>query len=202
MMEKSSSLQSNMRNTGRRCFLSDLKTGYMWAMECLGVLTVSWLAQKHSASVHIGNTFLYNSHTDILLSCTCSVMKCNPGTSNIKQTGKWFPLSDPWPYHAESRDAAVLPTSTFLSLDRTPCAAGVNTYLNITVKQQATCASLVSLKSLHFKTVLEVYSTQCELQHLCGLLFCWLFYQAVPVLDSRVPTPVGVASPALNTRLW
>lgn len=84
----------------------------------------------------------------------------------------------------------------FLGLDRTPCAAGVNTYLNITVKQQATCASLVSLKSLHSKTVLEVYSTQCELQHLCGLLFLMTVLSGNSCSGFQSPYTCGCGQPS------
>lgn len=81
-------------------------------------------------------------------------MQICPGTSNTRQTLMWFPLSDPSPYHAKSEDASAPRTSMSPGLGQTMSAAGVNTYLRITVKPLATCAKSVSLKSL------KVYSKQ------------------------------------------
>lgn len=163
-MEGNCSLQSNMRSTRGRCCLSEWETGCTRALGCQGVSTANSLALRRSASVRTGSTLLSNTWNQTSFSRTLhhthgrtwwthlGVMPFCPGTSNIRPTLKWFPPADPWPYHARSEDVIVLLTSMFPGLGQTLSAAGVNTYLRITVKLLATLAKSVSLKSLHLKT--------------------------------------------------
>lgn len=150
--------RSNMRSTRGRCSLNAWKTGCLWALGCQKVSTAISLVLRHSASVHIGSTLLYyhtSNQTSLSLAhvhkntnVSVSILISSSGTSNIRQTLKWFPLSGPLAYHARWGDVAVLLMSTFLEMGQTLSAAGVNTYLRTTVKPLGTCARSVSRSSL------------------------------------------------------